>query len=57
MAPEILIQEELLEYAGIDQMSEIDTWALLINLFLVIIPDRTHTFELNINESKKYSTC
>ena len=57
MAPEILMQEELLEFAGIDQMSEIDTWALLINLFLVIIPDRAHTFELNINESKKYSTC
>lgn len=57
MAPEILMQEELLEFAGIDQMSEIDTWALLINLFLVIIPDRAHTFELNISESKKYSTC
>ena len=56
MAPEILIQEELLEFAGIDEMKKIDIWALLMTLFLVINPDQTHPFELNINESRKNST-
>ena len=56
MAPEILIQEELLEFAGIDEMKKIDIWALLMTLFLVINPDQTQPFELNINESKKNST-
>ena len=31
MAPEILIHEELLEFAGIDEMKKIDIWALLIH--------------------------
>ena len=56
MAPEILIQEELLEFTGIDEMKKIDIWALLMTLFLVINPDQTHPFELNINESRKNST-
>ena len=56
MAPEILIQEELLEFAGIDEMKKIDIWALLMTLFLVINSDETHPFELNINESKKNIT-
>ena len=56
MASEILIQEELLEFAGIDEMKKIDIWALLTTLLLVISPDQTHPFELNINESKKNST-
>ena len=30
---------------------------LLMKLFLVIIPDRAHQFQLNINESNKYGTC
>ena len=56
MAPKIFIQEELLEFAGIDEMKKIDIWALLMTLFLVINPDQTHPFELNINESRKNST-
>ena len=56
MAPEILIQEELLEFAGIDEMKMIDIWALLMTLFLVINPDQTHPFEFNINKSRKNST-
>ena len=56
MAPEILIQEELLGFAGIDEMKKIDIWALLMTLYLVINPDQTHLFELNINESRKNST-
>ena len=55
MAPEILIQEELLEFARIDEMEKIDIWALLMTLFVVIDPDQTHPFELNINESRKSS--
>ena len=56
MTPEILIQEELLEFAGIDEMKNIDIWALLMTLFLVINPDQKHPFELNINEIRKNST-
>ena len=56
MAPEILIQEELSEFVGIDEMKKIDIWALLMTLFLVINPDQTHPFELNINKSKKNIT-
>ena len=56
MAPEILIQEELLEFAGIDEMEKIDIWALLMTLFFVINPDQTRPFELNISENKKNST-
>ena len=56
MAPEILIQEELIEFAGINEIKKIDIWALLMTLFLVINPDQAHPFELNINESKKNST-
>ena len=56
MTPEILIQEELLEFAGKDEMKKIDIWALQITLFLVINPDETHPFELNIDESRKNST-
>ena len=56
MAPEILIQEELLEFAGIDEMKKIDIWALLMALFLVSNPDQTHPFKLNINESRKSKT-
>ena len=37
-------------------MKKIDIWALLMTLFLVINPDQTHQFELNINESRKNST-
>ena len=37
-------------------MKKIDIWALQITLFLVINPDETHPFELNINESRKNST-
>ena len=55
MAPEILIQEELLELAGIDEMKKIDIRALLMTLFLVINPDQTLPFELNINGSRKSS--
>ena len=39
MAPKILIQEELLEFARIDEMKKIDIWALLMTLFLIINPD------------------
>ena len=56
MAPEILIQEEHLEFSGIDEMKKTDIWTLLLTLFLVMNPDQTHPFELNINESKKNST-
>ena len=33
-----------------------DIWASLMTFFLVINPDQTHPFELNVNESKKSST-
>ena len=56
MSPEILIQEELLELAGIDEMRKKDIWDLLMTFFLVINPDQAHSFELNVNESKKIST-
>ena len=56
MAPEILIQEELSEFVGIDEMKKIDIWALLMTLFLVINPDQTHPFECNINKCKKNIT-
>ena len=49
MAPEILIQDELLEFAGMDEMKKIDDIVLVIN------PDQTHLFKLNINESRKNS--
>ena len=56
MAPEILIQEEHLEFSGIDEMKKTDIWTLLLTLLLVINPDQTHPFQLNINESKKNSS-
>ena len=56
MAPEILLNEELLEFAGIDEMKKIYIWALLMTMFLVINPDQTHLLELSINESRKNIT-
>ena len=58
LASEILIQEELLEFAGIDEMKKINIWTLFMTLFLVINPNQTHPFELNINDSagKKFVT-
>ena len=56
MAPEILIQEEHLEFSGIDEMKKTDIWTLLLTLLLVINPDQTYPFQLNINESKKNSS-
>ena len=55
MAPEILMRENLSEFAEIVEIKKIDMWALLMTLFLVINPDQTHTFELTVNESKKNS--
>ena len=51
MASEILIHEELLEFEEIDEMKKIDIWTLFMTLFLVINPNQTHSFELNINDS------
>ena len=32
-------------------MKKIDIWTLFMTLFLVINPNQTHSFELNINDS------
>ena len=40
-----------------DRQTDRQIWALLMKLFLVIIPNRAHPFQLNVNESNKYSTC
>ena len=39
MAPEIVIEEYMLQTAGIDDLKSIDIWATIMTLFVLLNPD------------------
>ena len=51
MAPEISIEGEMLESAGIDDLKAIDVWALLMTFFVILNPGQHFSFHLNIKET------
>ena len=52
MAPEISLDQYMLETAGIEQLKAIDNWALLMTMFIVMIPDQEYPFELDVKEQQ-----
>ena len=50
MGPEISLDQYMLETASIEQLKAIDTWALVMTLFIVMNPDQEYPFELDVKE-------
>ena len=51
MAPEIQIESQLLESAGIKDFKKIDMWAFLMTIFLVMNPDQSYPYEHDLKEN------
>ena len=52
MAPEISLDQYMLETASIEQLKAIDNWALLMTIFIVMNPDQEYPFELDVKEQQ-----
>ena len=52
MAPEISLDQYILETASIEQLKAIDNWALLMTIFIVMNPDQEYPFELDVKEQQ-----
>ena len=50
MAPEISLQEELISSASIDDLKNVDVWALLMTIFIILNPDQKYPFQEMIKE-------
>ena len=48
MAPEIMIEECMLQTAGIEDLKRIDIWAAVMTLFVLLNPDQRYPFEKDI---------
>ena len=48
MAPEIMIEECMLQTAGIEDLKRIDIWAAVVTLFVSLNPDQRYPFEKDI---------
>ena len=53
MAPEIQIESQLLESAGIEDSKKIDIWASLKTTFLVMNRDQLYPYEHDVKEIQK----
>ena len=51
MAPEISVEEEMLESACINNLKVIDVWALLMTFCVILNPDQRFSFHLNIKKT------
>ena len=50
MAPEISLDQYILETASIEQLKAIDHWALLMTIFIVMNPDLEYPFKLDVKK-------
>eukprot|EP00112_Aurelia_sp_Birch-Aquarium-sp1_P023193 Seg681.5 transcript_id=Seg681.5/GoldUCD/mRNA.D3Y31 product="Serine/threonine-protein kinase TOS3" protein_id=Seg681.5/GoldUCD/D3Y31 len=48
MAPEISVEEFMVTSASLRQLKAIDTWAVMMTIFVVINPDQRYPFQLDI---------
>ena len=51
MAPEISVEEEMLESACINNLKVIDVWAFLMTFCVILNPDQRFSFHLNIKKT------
>ena len=49
MAPEITIEECMLQIAGIEELKCIHIWAAVMTLFVLLNPEQRYPFEKDIN--------
>ena len=56
MVPEIQIESQLLESAGIEDLKKIDIWLLLMTVFLVMNPDQSYPYEYDVKENQKHNS-
>ena len=52
MAPEIIVDEIMLNTASIDQLMAVDVWALLLTIYIAINPDCPYPFYHEISQDK-----
>ena len=52
MAPEISLDQYMLETASIEQLKAIGNWALLMTIFIVMNPNQEYPFELEVKEQQ-----